>query len=188
MARLDIFAAALRALESGRGVAIATVIGAHGSTPRHLGARMAVAADGAVGYDRRRPDRAGRGGGGARSRGRRTAARGPPAPRAGSRDVLRRLDGGRADPGGRLARRARRGRQRPDGAHARHAGRGRAADRQRAEVARNRAAVGDIDRRAILVDDHQACDRVVAGGDHQRPRRALARVAIGPRRRRFARA
>ncbi|MDQ3368238.1 MAG: XdhC family protein, partial [Myxococcota bacterium] len=46
MARLDIFAAALRALESGRGVAIATVIGAQGSTPRHLGARMAVAADG----------------------------------------------------------------------------------------------------------------------------------------------
>lgn len=42
----DVFAAALRALEAGRGVAIATVIGAHGSTPRHLGARMAVADDG----------------------------------------------------------------------------------------------------------------------------------------------
>lgn len=46
MARLDVFAAALRALDDGRGVAIAAVIGAHGSTPRHLGARMAVAADG----------------------------------------------------------------------------------------------------------------------------------------------
>jgi xanthine dehydrogenase accessory factor len=44
--RLDVFAAALRALEAGRGVAIASVIAAHGSTPRHLGARMAVAADG----------------------------------------------------------------------------------------------------------------------------------------------
>lgn len=42
----DVFAAALRALQSGRGVAIATVIGAHGSTPRHLGARMVVADDG----------------------------------------------------------------------------------------------------------------------------------------------
>jgi len=38
MARLDVFAAALRALDAGRGVAIATVVGAHGSTPRHLGA------------------------------------------------------------------------------------------------------------------------------------------------------
>ena len=46
MPRLDIFAAALRALDEGRGVAIATVIGAAGSTPRHLGARMAVADDG----------------------------------------------------------------------------------------------------------------------------------------------
>ena len=43
---MDIFAVALRALEGGRRVAIATVIGAHGSTPRHLGARMAVADDG----------------------------------------------------------------------------------------------------------------------------------------------
>ncbi|HEY5934377.1 MAG TPA: XdhC family protein, partial [Kofleriaceae bacterium] len=42
----DVFAAALAALDAGRGVAIATVIGAHGSTPRHLGARMAVADDG----------------------------------------------------------------------------------------------------------------------------------------------
>ncbi|MEO6776982.1 MAG: XdhC family protein [Kofleriaceae bacterium] len=40
------FEAALRALDAGRGVAIAVVIGARGSTPRHLGARMAVAADG----------------------------------------------------------------------------------------------------------------------------------------------
>jgi xanthine dehydrogenase accessory factor len=46
MPRLDVFAAALRALDAGRRVAIATVIGAHGSTPRHLGARMAVAEDG----------------------------------------------------------------------------------------------------------------------------------------------
>ena len=46
MPRLDVFAAALDALEAGRGVAIAAVVGAHGSTPRHLGARMAVAADG----------------------------------------------------------------------------------------------------------------------------------------------
>ncbi len=44
--RTDVFAQALRALEAGRGVAIASVIGAHGSTPRHLGARMVVAADG----------------------------------------------------------------------------------------------------------------------------------------------
>jgi xanthine dehydrogenase accessory factor len=42
----DVFAAALRALEGGRGVAIAAVTHASGSTPRHLGARMAVAADG----------------------------------------------------------------------------------------------------------------------------------------------
>lgn len=42
----DVFAQALRALDAGRGVAIASVIGARGSTPRHLGARMAVASDG----------------------------------------------------------------------------------------------------------------------------------------------
>ncbi len=46
MPRIDVLAAALRALDAGRGVAIATVIGAKGSTPRHLGARMAVADDG----------------------------------------------------------------------------------------------------------------------------------------------
>jgi len=46
MSRTDVFAAALRALDAGRGVALASVIGAHGSTPRHLGARMAVADDG----------------------------------------------------------------------------------------------------------------------------------------------
>lgn len=44
--RLDVFAAALRALDAGRGIAIASVIGARGSTPRHLGARMVVAGDG----------------------------------------------------------------------------------------------------------------------------------------------
>jgi xanthine dehydrogenase accessory factor len=43
---VNVLAAALRALDAGRGVAIATVVGATGSTPRHLGARMAVAADG----------------------------------------------------------------------------------------------------------------------------------------------
>jgi xanthine dehydrogenase accessory factor len=46
MPRLDLFAAALAALDGGRGVAIAAVVGASGSTPRHLGARMVVAADG----------------------------------------------------------------------------------------------------------------------------------------------
>ena len=40
------FAAALQALDAGRGVAIASVTGASGSTPRHLGARMVVADDG----------------------------------------------------------------------------------------------------------------------------------------------
>jgi xanthine dehydrogenase accessory factor len=42
----DVFAAVLRALDGGRNVAIASVVGATGSTPRHLGARMAVADDG----------------------------------------------------------------------------------------------------------------------------------------------
>jgi xanthine dehydrogenase accessory factor len=42
----SVFAAVLRALDSGRQVAIAAVTGASGSTPRHLGARMAVASDG----------------------------------------------------------------------------------------------------------------------------------------------
>lgn len=46
MPRHDVFAQALRALDAGRGVAIAAVVGAHGSTPRHLGARMVVADDG----------------------------------------------------------------------------------------------------------------------------------------------
>jgi xanthine dehydrogenase accessory factor len=46
MSALDVFAAALAALDARRGVAIAAVTGASGSTPRHLGARMAVAADG----------------------------------------------------------------------------------------------------------------------------------------------
>jgi len=42
----DLYAHALRLLDRGRGVAIATVIGARGSTPRHVGARMIVADDG----------------------------------------------------------------------------------------------------------------------------------------------
>jgi xanthine dehydrogenase accessory factor len=46
MAKPDVLTQALRALDGGRGVAIACVIGAHGSTPRHLGARMAIAEDG----------------------------------------------------------------------------------------------------------------------------------------------
>ena len=46
MPPVDVLARALAALDAGQGVAIATVIGAHGSTPRHLGARMAIAADG----------------------------------------------------------------------------------------------------------------------------------------------
>lgn len=46
MAKPDVFAHALRTLDAGRGVALACVIGARGSTPRHLGARMAVADDG----------------------------------------------------------------------------------------------------------------------------------------------
>jgi xanthine dehydrogenase accessory factor len=46
MPRLDLFAEALRALDAGRSVALAVVVDASGSTPRHLGARMAVAADG----------------------------------------------------------------------------------------------------------------------------------------------
>ena len=44
--KVDLFAEVLRALDAGRGVAIAAVTGARGSTPRHLGARMAVADDG----------------------------------------------------------------------------------------------------------------------------------------------
>src|SRR5262249_58508225 len=43
---MDVLVAALGALDAGGGVAIAAVTGATGSTPRHLGARMAVAADG----------------------------------------------------------------------------------------------------------------------------------------------
>jgi xanthine dehydrogenase accessory factor len=46
MPRLDLFAEALRALDAGRPVALAVVIDASGSTPRHVGARMVVAADG----------------------------------------------------------------------------------------------------------------------------------------------
>jgi xanthine dehydrogenase accessory factor len=46
MARVDVLEAARTALAAGRGVAIATVVGATGSTPRHLGARMAIADDG----------------------------------------------------------------------------------------------------------------------------------------------
>lgn len=46
MAPVDVFARALAALEAGQGVAIATVTGAHGSTPRHLGARMVVTSSG----------------------------------------------------------------------------------------------------------------------------------------------
>jgi xanthine dehydrogenase accessory factor len=44
---LDLFVAALAALDRGAAVVLATVIGAQGSTPRHLGARMLVVGDGA---------------------------------------------------------------------------------------------------------------------------------------------
>ncbi len=46
MARTDVFGAALRALANGQGVALAAVTGVQGSTPRHLGARMAVTSAG----------------------------------------------------------------------------------------------------------------------------------------------
>ena len=46
MAKPDVFSQALRALERGRGAAIACVIGAHGSTPRHVGARLMLTEDG----------------------------------------------------------------------------------------------------------------------------------------------
>jgi len=46
MPSVDALARALAALDAGQGVTIATVTGAHGSTPRHLGARMAVTAGG----------------------------------------------------------------------------------------------------------------------------------------------
>jgi xanthine dehydrogenase accessory protein XdhC len=42
------FAELLAALAAGTPVALATVVGCAGSTPRHLGARMAIAADGAT--------------------------------------------------------------------------------------------------------------------------------------------
>ena len=43
---MKLFAQMLAALDEGRGVALATVIATTGSTPRHVGARMAVADDG----------------------------------------------------------------------------------------------------------------------------------------------
>lgn len=43
---MSLFAAVLRELDAGRGVALATVTAAGGSTPRHLGARMAIVDDG----------------------------------------------------------------------------------------------------------------------------------------------
>ena len=43
---MPLFADVLIALSEGAGVALATVVGVSGSTPRHLGARMAVASDG----------------------------------------------------------------------------------------------------------------------------------------------
>ena len=46
MARPDVFSEALRALDAGRGVALACVVAVRGSTPRHLGARVAITADG----------------------------------------------------------------------------------------------------------------------------------------------
>jgi xanthine dehydrogenase accessory factor len=46
MGPVALFGHALRALDAGRGVAIAAVVGATGSTPRHLGARMVIADNG----------------------------------------------------------------------------------------------------------------------------------------------
>src|SRR5258706_351962 len=43
MARPDVFTQALRVLDAGRGAALACAIGAHGSTPRHLGERLGAA-------------------------------------------------------------------------------------------------------------------------------------------------
>ncbi len=43
---MKLFAQVLAALDDGRGVALATVIATRGSTPRHVGARMAVVDDG----------------------------------------------------------------------------------------------------------------------------------------------
>jgi xanthine dehydrogenase accessory factor len=43
---VDLFARVMQALDAGEAVAIATVVATRGSTPRHLGARMAVWADG----------------------------------------------------------------------------------------------------------------------------------------------
>ena len=43
---MSLFAEVLRALDAGRPIALATVVAAGGSTPRHVGARMAVFADG----------------------------------------------------------------------------------------------------------------------------------------------
>lgn len=45
---MSLFAEVLRALDAGRPVALATVVAAGGSTPRHVGARMAVFADGSA--------------------------------------------------------------------------------------------------------------------------------------------
>lgn len=43
---MELFARVLEALDAGEAVAVAAVVGTAGSTPRHLGARMAVWADG----------------------------------------------------------------------------------------------------------------------------------------------
>ncbi|MBZ0231093.1 MAG: XdhC family protein, partial [Deltaproteobacteria bacterium] len=43
---MKLYAQVLAALDEGRGVALATVIATTGSTPRHVGARMAVLDDG----------------------------------------------------------------------------------------------------------------------------------------------
>ena len=42
---MKLFAQVLAALDEGRGVALATVTATKGSTPRHVGARMAVLDD-----------------------------------------------------------------------------------------------------------------------------------------------
>jgi xanthine dehydrogenase accessory factor len=48
LVEVKLFAQLVAALDEGRRIALATVVGTAGSTPRHLGARMAVADDGAT--------------------------------------------------------------------------------------------------------------------------------------------
>ncbi len=157
--RPDVFAAALRALDKGIGVAIAAVVGAKGSTPRHLGARMIVTADG-VQLDTV--------GGGKIEQlvveaAREVAGGGAPRtirqhliPRPG--DVLRWRDGSRDHTGPGLARGARAARGLARAARARDPARWRRA-------ARPRCAAGDPPMHRPAVIEGVLVERV---GDHER--------------------